>query len=100
MQSGLNIGFSCLVFASLQGCGDGRPTRVPVSGQVLIDGKPLTRGDVRFVSTVGRASQGALGSEGRFRLTCFEENDGALLGTHKVSITAAEGLGPNATRWF
>ena len=33
---------------SMAGCGDGRPTRVPVSGQVLIDGAPLTHGYVRF----------------------------------------------------
>jgi hypothetical protein len=100
MQSGLNIGFSCLVFASLAGCGDGRPTRVPVSGQVLIDGKPLTHGEVKFVSSVGRASQGKVDGEGRFRLSCYEENDGALLGAHQVSITAAQGLGPTKTRWF
>ena len=92
--------FISLLIAGVAGCSDGRPTRVPVSGQVLIDGKPLTRGDVRFISAVGRAAQGSLDNEGRFHLTCYEENDGALLGTHKVSITSAVGMGPHATRWF
>jgi hypothetical protein len=89
-----------LGLCALCGCGDGRPTRVPVSGQVLIDGKPLTRGEVRFLSEVGRSSIGLLDRKGQFTLSCYEENDGALLGKHKVTITAAEGLGPNQTRWF
>ncbi len=38
----------------LPGCGDGRPTRVPISGQVLIDGKPLTTGAVRLVPAGAR----------------------------------------------
>ena len=92
--------FASLVAICVAGCGDGRPSRVPVAGQVLIDGKPLTRGDVSFISPVGRAAQGSLDNDGRFRLTCYEENDGALLGTHKVSITSALGMGPHATRWF
>lgn len=92
--------FSVLAVVAIGGCGDGRPTRVPVAGQVLIDGQPLTRGEIQFVSEVGRPSVAKLDREGRFRLSCFEENDGALLGFHKVSITAAEGLGPTKTRWY
>ena len=37
------------VSVMLVGCDDGRPQRLKVSGQVLIDGKPLTHGYVRFV---------------------------------------------------
>jgi hypothetical protein len=100
MKSCWQVSFISLIVAGIAGCGDGRPTRVSVSGQVLIDGKPLTRGEINFVPPNGRASLGKLDSEGRFRLTCYEENDGTLLGTHKVSITSAQGLGPDATRWF
>src|SRR4051812_47768457 len=100
MQNCFKTVLVCLVFAALAGCGNGRPTRVPVAGQVLIDGRPLTHGEIRFVSSVGRVSHGKLDKEGGFRLSCYEENDGALLGAHKVSITAAEGLGPTQTRWF
>jgi hypothetical protein len=84
----------------LAGCGDGRPTRVPVTGQVLIDGKPLTRGNIMFIPPEGRASGGKLDENGRFSLTCFEANDGAVLGTHKVTITASEGISETKTRWF
>ena len=38
-----------LFFAVAVGCGDGRPARVAVAGRVLIDGKPVERGYVRFV---------------------------------------------------
>jgi hypothetical protein len=67
---------------------------------VLIDGQPLKRGEIQFISAAGRPSIGRLDQEGRFRLSCYEENDGALVGSHKVTITAAEGLGPTQTRWF
>jgi hypothetical protein len=82
------------------GCGDGRPKRVPVAGQVLLDGKPLSAGTIQFVTDAGRASQGKLDHDGRFRLSCYEENDGALLGTHKVAIASAKELNPFEVRWF
>lgn len=81
------------------GCGDGRPTRVPVSGQVLIDGKPLTFGDIMFLPEGGRASQSSINKDGRFTLSCYDTNDGALLGNHQVSITAAEPINSKVMRW-
>jgi hypothetical protein len=33
-------------------------------------------------------------------LSCYEENDGALLGTHKVAIASAKELSPFEVRWF
>lgn len=78
-----------LLLASLTfvvGCGDGRPTRVPVSGQVLMDGKPLTTGFVRVIPENGRPASGQLGKDGRFSLTTYEKNDGCLFGTHPVEI--------------
>lgn len=59
-----------LVFAAA-GCGDGRPERVPISGQVLLDGQPLTYGYVRFVPEGARASGGGLDENGRFVLGCL-----------------------------
>lgn len=81
------------------GCGDGRPGRVPVSGQVLIDGKPLTFGEVLFVPDEGRPSRGKIDSSGHFKLSCFGESDGAILGTHKVAISAVEPLSATKYRW-
>jgi hypothetical protein len=81
------------------GCSDGRPDRVPVSGQVLIDGEPLKFGKVRFIPADHRASRGKLDANGRFTLSCFTENDGAVVGRHKVEIAAFEMVNPDLIRW-
>ena len=82
----------------LTGCGDGRPARVPVSGQVLVDGRPLTTGHVRIVPSNARAAVGAIGQDGRFTLTTFEEGDGCVPGTHGVEVTAIENVDQLARR--
>lgn len=81
------------------GCGDGRPSRVPVSGQVLIDGKPLAYGNIQFVPQGARASQGKLDEHGHFSLWCFDKSDGAVVGNHAVTISAGESIGPTKTLW-
>lgn len=92
--------FLVLVLAAVSGCGDGHPKRVPVAGRVLIDGKPLTRGDLQFNSKTGRPSIGKLDKDGRFSLSCYGQNDGALLGEHQIAIMAAEPVSESKTRWF
>jgi hypothetical protein len=81
------------------GCGDGRPSRVPIAGQVLIDGKPLSYGFVEFIPDNARPSSGKLDEQGRFRLSCFEANDGAVAGINHVAVTAREPIGGNKVRW-
>jgi hypothetical protein len=81
------------------GCGDGRPGRVPVSGRVLIDGKPLAQAGVRFYPPGGRSSSGKTDREGRFVLTCYEPSDGALVGNHKVIVAAIEEINGNTIKW-
>jgi hypothetical protein len=85
--------------AIAEGCGDGRPERVPIAGQVLIDGRPLAHGSVMFVTDNHRPAGGILDQEGRFQLTCYEAGDGAVRGSHKVKITATEQVGESAVRW-
>lgn len=81
------------------GCGDGRPERVAVRGQVLIDGQPLTHGYVRFVPTDARASRSELDANGRFELGCFEASDGAVRGTHRIEVNGMERISDWETRW-
>jgi hypothetical protein len=83
----------------LVGCSDNRPARVPISGQVLIDGEPLKFGVIRFIPDDGRPSSGNLDANGRFTLRCFDDDDGAVLGHHKVAIFANEALDDRRTRW-
>jgi len=87
-----------VVALGISGCGDGRPDRVPVSGQVLIDGQPLTLGYIRFVPEGTRPSGGEIGPDGRFTLTCFDGSDGAVPGRHRVEVVAREQLGPTTAR--
>ena len=68
------------------GCDDGRPRRVPVSGQVLIDGKPVAAGVVKIVPGGARPAYGQLDAEGRFTLTTFDKEDGCVEGTHRVMV--------------
>jgi hypothetical protein len=89
----------CAVVVAI-GCGDGRPTRVPVSGQVLIDGQPLTRGSVKFVPSNGRPSSGKIAEDGRFTLTCYDGTDGALLGKHRVQVSANRIISDNKIEWY
>lgn len=68
-----------------------RPKVVPVTGQVLYKGQPIEGATVAFTSNEG--TQGATGktdADGRFQLTTFELNDGAVLGEHKVKISKVE----------
>jgi hypothetical protein len=90
------LSFLCV---SLAGCGDGRPRRVPVSGKVLVDGKPLKYGFVRFFPDQARVSTGDIDSEGRFVLSCYGGEDGAVVGKHKVEVYATEGIDEERIRW-
>lgn len=92
----------CLILfvTVMSGCGDGRPTRVNVSGQVLIDGKPLTMGNVKFVPEGARPSAGKLDESGRFTLTCYDGDDGVVPGRHRAQISAMEIVGPTKVRWL
>lgn len=81
------------------GCGDGRPTRVPVSGQVTIDGQPLQFGSILFTIAGGRPAGGSIGKDGRYKLTSYEPGDGAMVGEYTVAITGNEALGETAARW-
>ena len=82
------------------GCGDGRPRRVPVAGQVLVDGQPLTAGFVRVIPNNARAATGQIDRDGRFRLSTFDGDDGCVLGTHKVEIIARKSQGGTALVWL
>lgn len=76
--------------ASLAGCGDGLPERVPVAGTVLIDGVPLTTGMVTVAPDHERASIGTIDNQGHFELTCYTPRDGVVRGTHRVALSGAE----------
>lgn len=89
--------FTVLLVAA--GCNDGRPPRVPISGKVLIDGQPLQYGYVQFIPNGARPSGGRLNEKGEFSLSCFEKQDGAVLGLHRIAVNASE-TSNNVTKWY
>lgn len=80
----------CLVAGTIAGCGRG--DRLPtghVTGKVTIDGNPLPSGSLLFVPIGGGpTSQGKIEADGSFKMGTYTETDGAILGSHKVMITA------------
>src|SRR6187200_507383 len=93
----LSLSLTALFLAA--GC-DSRPTRVQVSGKVLIDGEPVKVGSVDFVPEKGRKASGILDANGNFTLTCFEPGDGALIGTHRIEILASDAINDTTTKWY
>ena len=90
----LTIWSTCLLSLSLtcwSGCGprSDRPPTAPVTGKVTLDGKPLPSGWVYFDPADGRRlAKGQIQPDGSFSLGTFEENDGAVLGRHRVMVVA------------
>jgi hypothetical protein len=78
-----------LMISGLSGCGEPTyptATLYPVKGQVLLsDGKPLTSGQVVFVSNQDVAFLGKVESDGRFSIKTGA-SDGAPEGEYKVRI--------------
>jgi hypothetical protein len=85
------------LLVSAAGCGDARV--VPVSGRVTLGDRPVANAAVVFQPLSGErnpgpGSHGKTDSQGRFTLQLMTGGrTGALVGPHKVSITAYEGDG-------
>jgi hypothetical protein len=84
-----------LVFG-LVGCGG--VSTVPVSGKIILDGKPLAGATVTFTPfgddrNPGPASAGLTDDKGEYSLALVTDasNRGAVRGKHKVKISAMEG---------
>lgn len=96
---------ACLLLAgglllAAPGCWGRGPKLVPVSGTVTIDGKPLSTGFVRVVPESGRPCGGKIGPKGRFTLGYLKDDDGCVVGTHKVEVQAFQDLSPTVRKWL
>jgi hypothetical protein len=89
----------------LTACGCGRgPRTVPVSGQVKLDGQPLAGASVIFrpdskEKEPGPPSTGKTDAEGRFTLRTVDNQNGAVVGPHRVRVSLnvpAQGRGEDA----
>jgi hypothetical protein len=99
INSSLAFSTGIVAILIIAGCGDGLPTRVPVSGTVLIDGQPLQQGFIQVIPAGERAASSPIGQDGSFRLTTYQDGDGSVLGTHQVVVIANESQGATAMKW-
>jgi hypothetical protein len=81
-----------LVVLLVGGCGDGKITRYPVSGTVLVNGQPAEGAQIVFcpVSPGPELENfrpaGFTDSAGKFSLTTIDSTDGAPAGQYKVLV--------------
>ena len=93
---GLIVG---LLLAGMVGCGGEPDPPVPVSGTVLLGGKPVDGATVTFLPSTGsgRSASGKTDSSGAFSLTTNKTNDGAKPGDYVVTIAKVEAKGGGAS---
>lgn len=81
----------CLAAACVlaQGCrGNDVPETLPVSGTVTLDGKPVEGVSVGFYpKSGGRPAMGRTDTHGRYTLSTFASQDGAVPGGHSVVVS-------------
>src|SRR5947207_14848425 len=95
-----------LGFAVILAIGCGGKTFAPVSGKVILNGKPLPHAHVMFQPVgkpgsieAGEGSAGKTNDKGEFTLTSSTGKKGAMVGTHQVSISALDAqVGDRDTR--
>lgn len=72
------------------GCG-GDDRVAPVTGVVTLDDQPIANASVTFMPAEGgRPAFGVTDADGKYELTTFQEADGALIGSHIVTIVAVD----------
>lgn len=91
--------FLLATFALVAGCSEPGPTRVKVSGTVKYSDGSIPTGEVRTIrfepaslatgaaDPKTKAASGTIESDGTFRLSTVDPNDGAFPGDYKVTFT-------------
>ncbi|QDS99581.1 hypothetical protein HG15A2_29060 [Adhaeretor mobilis] len=66
---------------------------IPVTGQVTLDGAPVTTGRIEFFPTSGRPAAGELDEEGRYTLVAHKSEEGVSPGKYVVTVTSRTASG-------
>lgn len=86
-----------LVSLALVGCGGGgdeNPATAAATGTVMYQGKPVAGATVSFVKEgAARSGVGVTNAEGKFQISTFANNDGAIIGDHVVTVVKKTGQG-------
>ena len=91
MRPYLFIALVCCVLPFVGGCGNDNPLgRLPISGKVTLQGRPLDRGDIQFtpVGTLGKTKAGATITEGEYSVPT---ESGLAPGKYVVRIFSSSG---------
>src|SRR5262245_54216591 len=83
----------CLAFVA--GCGDSggppKPKVYKVSGSVALDGAPVVGATVTFwCEESPKPATGITDKDGKFQLSTYDLNDGAIAGDHKITVVKDE----------
>lgn len=87
---------SVLVMPCVVGCGaaSDRQELFKVTGTVTFKGAPVEGATVTFSSpTASRSAKGDTDANGKFSLTTFDTNDGAIAGEHAITIVKVASAG-------
>lgn len=71
------------------GCGDKGMKTAKVSGTITYKGKLVPQGSIMFQPQAGPAATGDI-ENGKYTLKTYRAGDGAVLGSHKVTIISLE----------
>jgi hypothetical protein len=102
-----------LALLLVAGCGGGAEQyeTIPVRGIVTCQGKPVANAIVNFTPLAaegraegrpGRVALGMTDKEGRFTLSTYQDNDGAIVGRHVVTVglNSSDDSGTDPNRKF
>ena len=78
-----------MLSAALSGCGDDALPLTEAGGAVTLAGAPVAGASVVFRPAAGPSAMGQTDAAGRFVLSTYEPGDGAVIGTHTVTIVPA-----------
>lgn len=94
----IGVVFVSLCVIGCSGGPDDRPSVVPVTGKITYKGKPVTGAFVNFSSEKSpRPANGMTDNDGRFSLTTFGTDDGAIPGEYQVSVTKSVSHGDSSS---
>lgn len=86
-----------MALGSFAGCSDGRPSLVPVSGKVTLNGAPLAGALIGFepdgIDGYNRPSISTTDSSGNFVVGTYDKADGMPAGKYKVTVLKKEVVG-------
>lgn len=99
-NSGVWLGISALMTASLCGCGPRGPAVEMVEGTVLLDGQPLGEASIGFSPEGGSGlpAAGMTGPDGKFRLNAIhgaKPGGGTAVGEYVVTVSKRVTTGPS-----